>query len=255
MNIKRISSILCLIILVLLWEVLATLYSHHNPLIPAFSQVIQQMYKEFANCHLLYATFVSLVLVLAGYLLSISLALIISIICIKFYWVKAFFITLYKILSPLPSVAILPIILLISGLNSKSIILLILHSVFWPMLASYIIGFTSVPQIFDDFSSNIGFSPIQKYTIVFIPSAFPHILTGLRTSWGRSWRSLISAEAIFGISGATQGLGYYIYYHRAFANMSNVFAGIIIIIIVSLLAEELFSIIENNSIKKWGIIK
>lgn len=255
MNIKRKSSIICLIGLVILWEILALYYSQHTSLIPTFSQVIQQIYREFVNYNLLYATFVSLVLVLVGYLLSISLALIASIICIKFYAVKALFITLYKILSPLPSVAILPVILLISGLNSKSIILLILHSVFWPMLASYIIGFTSVPQIFDDFSLNVNFSPIQKYTIVYIPSAFPHILTGLRTSWGRSWRSLISAEAIFGISGATQGLGYYIYYHRAFANMSNVFAGIIIIIIVSLLAEELFSIIEKYTIKKWGVLK
>lgn len=255
MSTNKKSSFICLFILIILWELFARLHNQSNFLIPPFSQIMHQLWVELCNFNLIKATVVSMKFVLIGYIISVFLSLFVSVFCMKFDIIKNFFNTLYKILSPLPSVAILPVIFLITGLNYQSMILLLFHSVFWPMLASNIMGFSSIPTIWDDFAQNICLSPLKKYTLVYIPAAFPHIITGLRTSWGRSWRSLISAEAIFGISGSTQGLGYYIYYHRAFANMTNVFAGIIMICIISLFAEEIFSFIEKNTIQKWGTSK
>ena len=254
MNISKKSSVLCLIILIFLWE-FSCKFSNINSLIPSFSQVVIELWAEICNFKLIKATCISLSSVLIGYMISILLSLFVSVVCMNSNLATVLFSTLYKILNPLPSVAILPIILLLTGLSYSSIIILIFHSVFWPMLASNIMGFNSIPTVFEDFARNIEISTLKKYILIYIPSASSHIITGLRTSWGRSWRSLISAEAIFGISGSTQGLGYYIYYHRAFANMTNIFAGIIIISIISLFAETIFSFIEKNTIQKWGISK
>mgnify|MGYP003370466479 CR=1 FL=1 len=266
MNISKKSSVLCLIILIFLWE-FSCKFSNIHSLIPSFSQVVIELWAEICNFKLIKATCISLSSVLIGYMISILLSLLVSVVCMNSNLATVLFSTLYKILNPLPSVAILPIILLLTGLSyssislklhisaQSSIIILIFHSVFWPMLASNIMGFNSIPTVFEDFARNIEISTLKKYILIYIPSASSHIITGLRTSWGRSWRSLISAEAIFGISGSTQGLGYYIYYHRAFANMTNIFAGIIIISIISLFAETIFSFIEKNTIQKWGISK
>lgn len=205
------------------------------------------------NFKIIEASFISVSFVVKGYVISIILSFIASIICMNCSVIHILFGTLYKVMSPLPSVAILPVLLLVIGLNENSIILLIVHSVFWPMLASNISGFECVPIVFREFSNNINLSIVKRYLYVYIPAAFPNIMTGLRTSWGRAWRSLVSAEAIFGISGATQGIGYYIYYHRAYANMEKVFAGIIVICLITLLVEELFAFIEKNTLKKWGM--
>ena len=74
-------------------------------------------------------------------------------------------------------------------------------------------------------------------------------------SWGRAWRSLISAEAIFYISGSQQGLGYWIYSNRAYANMCDVMVGVLMIVLISIAVEKMFQIIENRTIKKWGVTK
>lgn len=255
MNTNRKASIMCLLVLVGLWELFARIHTDVGAFIPTFSEILNQPIYEMQNLKILEATYISLSFVAKGYIVSIMLAFLAAVFCRNFNIINILFSTLYKVLSPLPSVAVLPIILLVTGLNENSIILLIIHSVFWPTLASNISGFACIPTVFEDFSCNINLSILKRYLYVYLPAAFPHIMTGLRTSWGRAWRSLISAEAIFGISGATQGIGYYIYYNRAFANMANVFASIIVICLISLIAEEVFSLIERHTLKKWGMSK
>lgn len=255
MNISKKNSIICLIFLAVIWEVVTRLNTDMGAFIPAFSQIVETLVEEICNFKIIEATYISVVFVVKGYVVSIILAFIVSIICMNCGAVHVLFGTLYKVMSPLPSVAILPVLLLVIGLNESSIILLIVHSVFWPMLASNISGFECIPVVFQEFSNNINLSVIKRYVYVYFPAAFPHIMTGLRTSWGRAWRSLVSAEAIFCISGATQGIGYYIYYHRAYANMEKVFVGIIVICLITLVAEEMFAFVEKNTLKKWGMIR
>lgn len=255
MNISKKDLLICLIVLIFIWELVTRFFMFGNGLLPRFSDIIFCLIQEIRNNTLLIVTVISLRILLIGYVISIISSLVISILCMKIYFINVLFSTLYTILNPLPSVAILPIVLLFFGLNEKSIIILIFHAVFWPMLAYIKIGFTTISPILEDFVSNINLPLIYIYVMIYIPSSLPHIITGLRTSWGRAWRSLISAEAIFGVSGATQGLGYYIYYNRAFANMPNVFAGIIVISVISIIIEGLFKIIEDRTIKRWGMIK
>lgn len=253
MSVSKRALIIWIVILIISWELIARVLLHDLSLIPSFSKVVKTLFDELINGNLLETTKISMLFAIKGYSISVVMSIIVAMLCIKSYIIKSFFATLYKILSPLPSVAILPVILIVSGLNSNSIILLIIHSVFWPMLSSNMMGFSTIPIVLSDFSKNIQMSFISRVFYVYIPSSISHIITGMRTAWGRAWRSLISAEAIFGISGNTQGIGYYIYYHRSFANMTNVFAGIIIIIIISLIIEELFSFIEKQTIAKWGM--
>ena len=103
--------------------------------------------------------------------------------------------------------------------------------------------------------SNIGIPKWKMSIFVFIPAIFPYLLSGVRNSWGRAWRSLISAEAIFYISGSQQGLGYWIYSNRAYANMCDVMVGVLMIVLISIAVEKMFQIIENRTIKKWGVTK
>ena len=113
----------------------------------------------------------------------------------------------------------------------------------------------TIPQEYRNFSYNIGIPKWKMSIFVFIPAIFPYLLSGVRNSWGRAWRSLISAEAIFYISGSQQGLGYWIYSNRAYANMCDVMVGVLMIVLISIAVEKMFQIIENRTIKKWGVTK
>ena len=43
--------------------------------------------------------------------------------------------------------------------------------------------------------------------------------------------------------------------NRAYANMRDVMVGVLMIVLISIAVEKMFQIIENRTIKKWGVTK
>jgi NitT/TauT family transport system permease protein len=86
-----------------------------------------------------------------------------------------------------------------------------------------------------------------------LPAALPYIFTGLKTAWASSWRSAIAAELVFGIAGASGGLGWYINDSRFYLLTANVFAGLSVIALLGLAVDILFKLLEGLTIAKWGM--
>ena len=244
-----------LIVIVIAWEIAAQTRIIPSYIFPPLSRIAIRSYNLLCYEGFGYVIFASLKTILHSFAISFSAAVIIASIsgyCKSF---GTLIMTLHDILNPLPSVAILPIVLLICGLSKNSLYILIIHAVFWPLVATLMMSINTIPQEYRNFSYNIGISKWKMSLSVFIPAIFPCLLSGVRNSWGRAWRSLISAEAIFYISGSQQGLGYWIYNNRAYANMCDVMVGVFMIVLISVTVEKMFQIIENRTIKKWGVTK
>ncbi len=96
-----------------------------------------------------------------------------------------------------------------------------------------------------------GFGFIAK---ILIPAAFPSILTGLKIGWAFAWRTLIAAELVFGVSSGSGGLGWFIFENKNLLNIPMVFAGLLTVIIIGLVVENLiFRTIERHTIQRWGV--
>ena len=66
-------------------------------------------------------------------------------------------------------------------------------------------------------------------------------------------RTLIAAELVFGVSSGQGGLGWYIFENRNLLDIPAVFAGLLTVIIIGLIVENLiFRTIERNTVQKWG---
>lgn len=244
-----------LIIIAAVWEITAKYEIVPSYIFPPLSSIITRSYILLRYENFGSVIFASIRTILYGFAVSFGAAVITA--CISGYCksFKTLIMTLHDILNPLPSVAILPIVLLVCGLSKNSLYILIIHAVLWPLVATLIMSISTIPQEYRNFSYNIGIPKWEISLFVFIPAIFPYLLSGVRNSWGRAWRSLISAEAIFYISGSQQGLGYWIYSKRAYANMCDVMVGVFMIVLISITVEKMFQIIENHTIKKWGVTK
>jgi NitT/TauT family transport system permease protein len=87
-----------------------------------------------------------------------------------------------------------------------------------------------------------------------VPAAFPSILTGLKIGWAFAWRTLIGAELVFGVSSGQGGLGWFIYENRNILDIPAVFAGLLSVIMIGLVVENLvFRTIEQHTIRRWGV--
>jgi len=123
------------------------------------------------------------------------------------------------------------------------------------MLLNIIGGFDSVPVIYKEVGKSIGLKGIKLITGVYIPASVPSILTGFKMGWSRAWRALISAEMVFGATGAVGGLGWDIYTKRSYLDMPGMFASLLVIMAVGVIVEDIiFKRIEKGTIKKWGMI-
>ena len=156
----------------------------------------------------------------------------------------------------LPGVALLPILMITIGANDTSILMLVIHSVVWPMSRNMINGFQTTPQIYIESGKNMGLGMFRLVFDVYIPASFTNILSGVKVGWARAWRGLISAEMIFGAA-QSAGIGVYINNARTvWIDYQGVYAAIILIIVVGVVVEYgVFSTIEKNTVRKWGMVR
>lgn len=244
---------LVLVVLAVVWEVYARYLD--NPLMfPAFSETVQAMTQDLLNGVLPLAVFSSLKVLLMSYALAIGLAAVLISLAVSTRLGTDVLATLTAMFNPLPAIAILPLAMLWFGLGIQSLMLVIVHSVLWAVSLNTYSGFQSVSQTQRMAGRNYGLRGLRLVTRILIPAAVPSILAGLKIGWAFAWRTLIAAELVFGVSGNSGGLGWYVFQHRNALETPNVFAGLLMVIVIGLVVEGLvFRSIELVTVRRWGM--
>jgi NitT/TauT family transport system permease protein len=156
--------------------------------------------------------------------------------------------------NPLPAISLLPLALIWFGLGPASLVFVLIHSVLWAVALNTHAGFLGVSRTLRMVGANYGLTGLSYVFRILIPAAFPSILTGLKIGWAFSWRTLIAAELVFGVSSGQGGLGWFIFENRNLLDIPSVFAGLLTVIVIGLIVENLvFQTIERRTLLKWGM--
>ena len=162
--------------------------------------------------------------------------------------------TLTALAHPLPGLALLPLIIMWFGTGSGAVTAIVVHSALWPVLVNLLSGFRSMPSIYEDIGRSLSMSTAAITLEIRLRASMAYLISGLKIGWARGWRAFISAEMVFGAVGEKGGIGWYILTQRTFMNTAGLFAGIILVIIVGMLVENvLFGAIEKHTLEKWGM--
>lgn len=157
------------------------------------------------------------------------------------------------VMNPLPGVAVLPLAMLLFGLNETAIRFVIANSAIWPLAIALTTGFKTANQTWIAVGRNIGLSRMRVITDVLFPAALPQTMAGLRTAWAFGWRTIIAAELVFGVAGSTGGLGNYINHARDYFLTDELFAGLVTIAVLGVVFEALFGLLERRTVVRWGM--
>ena len=242
-----------LIVIAVAWEIYARRLN--NPLlVPTFSSTLEALWDAIASGDIPQKVSNSVVLLLKGYALGLSLALVLTALAMMFQLGNDLLETLTSAFNPLPAIALLPLALIWFGLGDVSIIFVLVHSVLWAVALNTHSGFRSVSNTLRMVGRNYGLRGIPFVAKILIPAAFPSILTGLKIGWAFAWRTLIAAELVFGVSSGKGGLGWYIYENKNMLDIPAVFAGLFTVILIGLTVENLiFRNIEAATVRRWGM--
>ena len=237
------------------WGVVSAGQCQENPLLfPKFSAAMVALWEAALAGELLGKVVNSVRLLLQGYATGLFLATVLTTLAILTTIGNDFLETLTAMFNPLPAIALLPLALIWFGLGDKSIIFVLVHSVLWAVALNTHSGFKSVSNTLRMVGRNYGLSGIRYVSRILIPAAFPSILTGLKIGWAFAWRTLIAAELVFGAQSGKGGLGWFIYEAKNQLEIPTVFAGLVSVIIIGLLVENLiFRKLEAATVRKWGM--
>ena len=242
-----------LIVLAVAWQLYAA-HLNNALLVPTFGATVEALVDGFRNGNLLARALFSIKVLLMGYSVGIVLAGLFSMLAITFRLGNDLLETLTSMFNPLPAIALLPLALIWFGLGNGSIVFVLVHSVLWPVALNTHSGFLSVSNTLRMVGHNYGLRGFGYVGKILIPAAFPNILAGLKIGWAFAWRTLIAAELVFGVSSGTGGLGWFILENKNQLEIASVFAGLLTIILIGLFVENcIFRVIEQRTVRKWGM--
>jgi NitT/TauT family transport system permease protein len=244
---------LILIVLAVIWEVYAR-HLDNELLFPTLSDTLKALFDHLADGSLLDRVWTSLKVLLIGYAVGIVLAGILTAIAINTQIGTDLLETLTAMFNPLPAIALLPLALIWFGLGMGSLVFVLVHSVMWAVALNTHAGFLSVSPTLRMVGRNCGLRGLSYVFGILVPAAFPSILTGLKVAWAFAWRTLIAAELVFGVASGKGGLGWFIYESRTVLDIPAVFAGLLTVIVIGLVVENLvFQLIERRTVRRWGV--
>jgi NitT/TauT family transport system permease protein len=217
---------------------------------------VQALFEGLASGELIERARLSLVVLAQGYAAGLALAFLLTTLAISTQIGRDLLSTLTAMFNPLPAIALLPLALLWFGLGSGSLIFVLIHSVLWPVALNTFAGFQGVPDTLRMAGRNYGLNGLRYVFGILVPAALPAILSGLKIGWAFAWRTLIAAELVFGASSGRGGLGWYIFQNRNELYTDKVFAGLLLVILIGLVVENLvFAAIEKATIRRWGMAR
>jgi ABC-type nitrate/sulfonate/bicarbonate transport system permease component len=238
---SRFSGFLVVGAVLLLWQEVA---DHHlvDPfLVPAFSTVIKSWVTAMRDGTLRDA----LGSTLSRFFFSYGCAVVIGVVLglLIGYW-RVFYALLeplIELIRPIPPPALVPIYILLLGIEDRMKITVTIVSAVFPIIVSTIQGVRSVDPLLVDTARTFGYSGLAVVRRIILPASLPSIFAGMRISLATALIVTIFAEMLAGDS----GVGYFILNaQRSFA-IPAMYAGVLTLAVIGYAFNRLFVSAEH----------
>jgi ABC-type nitrate/sulfonate/bicarbonate transport system permease component len=153
-----------------------------------------------------------------------------------------------ELIRPLPASAVIPVFVLMLGLNERMIVTVVAFAAIWPALLGTVHGFKTVePRLFE-VSRILHLRPLELVWKIALPNALPDIFAGLRLSLTVSLILAVVAEMQ---SGST-GLGHNIVLAARSFRSADLFAGIIVLGAIGYVSNTVLERVEQHLLRWRG---
>lgn len=241
------SQIIIIIAFFGIWEYLANKNIINTFVFSKPSKIFDTILNLITQNNLFNHIFTTLKEVLISFSLGILLGLIIAIILYEFSLLADIVDPFLTMINSLPKVALGPLIIIISGANIKSVIVMALLINLIVSIITIYNGFINIDEKRIKMIKSFKANKFQILTKLIIPSSYKTIISSLKLNISMSLIGVIMGE--FLVSKA--GIGYLIIYGTQVFNLSLVMAGILILVVISYILYKIITFIESRLIKKF----
>jgi NitT/TauT family transport system permease protein len=156
-------------------------------------------------------------------------------------WFYPYIMALYS----LPRISLAPLFIVWFGIGLKSKIIMVVTMVVFVAFYNTYQGMRSIDSDLLQMTRSLRASRRTELRWVILPAIAPWILTSLRLSIALALIGAVIAEFV----GASEGLGYYMGYAANVLDTTGVFAGLVIITAIAVIAEQLVGLVERRVLR------
>lgn len=235
---KHFAGVLGVIFILLLWQTAA--WALPDFLMPGVPAVLERLFTELGESSFHQSLMGSLGRLGAGYGLALLAGVGFGLIAAVLYFFREVLRSAIVILQSIPSIAWVPLFLIVMGFGSTPIIVVVALAAFFPAALSVMNATESVQRVHVSAARVMGATQWGLIKRVYLPAVMPELITGAQLAFGNAWRALISAEMLIGFG---NGLGRSLAYSGEIADMTGVMSNILVIAILAALIDQF--VLEN----------
>ncbi len=228
-----------------IWELLAKFNIISTFIYSSPSNIVETIKNLYLSSDLFIHIFVTLFETIIAFILGIALGFFIAILLYEFKLLAQVLDPFLIMLNSLPKVALGPLIIIIAGANTKSIIVMALLINLIISIFTIYNGFLNTDKVKIKLLKSFKASKLQILKKVVIPSSYSTIISSLKLNISMSLIGVIMGE--FLVSKA--GIGYLIIYGTQVFNLNLVYTGILFLVIISYLLYQVVYLLEKKLMK------
>ena len=236
-----------------LWEAFARSGLFSSALSPSLVAIVPALVKMVVSGKIFVHIGYTLYRILVGLALAGLLGVPIGILMGRFKPIERFVLPLVSVLSPIPSLAWVPVFILWFGLGNAASIALVVYAATFPLILNSWTGVRTVNRLWVRSAEAMGAERGRLFLKIMLPGALPFVIAGFRQAFARSWIAVVGGEMI---AATSWGLGWVIFDSKEYLRTDVMLSTLVVIGVLGLGFERwIFQALERRTVGRWGMVQ
>jgi ABC-type nitrate/sulfonate/bicarbonate transport system permease component len=228
----------------LVWELIPRLGLVERRFLPPASEVVATLFADFSLMSFWVAVGETMVAWFLGLVMAAALAVVLGFVIGSSNFLRRFTNSTVEFLRPIPSVALIPLAVLLFGVKIESSLMLIIYASFWQVFIQVLYGVADVDNVAMQTAKSYGLGTFARVRHVVFPTALPYLMTGVRLAAAVALILAITAELVIG----SPGLGREIALAQSGGAISGMYALVLATGMIGVLINLLMRFIERKTL-------
>lgn len=181
---------------------------------------------------------------LIGLGLSIVLGVIIGVVMGSVRWLRWLLEPLFEFIRSVPSTILIPVLLLLIGINDTMKITLIVLSCVWPVLLNTVAGVTSIDEVLNNTTQMMRMKKWDRMRHLVLPAASPQIMAGIRQSLAVALILMVVSEMF----ASTDGIGHWTINFQNRIAIPEMWSGVFLLGLIGVVLSVIFQLIQRRTL-------
>lgn len=223
-----------------LWELLGR--AQISVIIPSATDTMLALAEMLSSGELQKSLATSLSSFVIGFGLALVLGITLGAMMARFRFVEYFFDLFVMAGNASPTLAFLPILVIIFGINDNVRIAVAFIFAFWVIVVNTFTGIRGADRNLIDMARSFGATPSQIFWRIMLPSGLGLLMAGIRLGAGRAVKGMVNGEMLITII----GLGAMIMTYAGSFNGPKLFAVLLVICLVAIVIDQLIRFLHRR---------